>query len=784
MLSLAIICGGLTKERGISLNSARSFFDHISPLGISTTILYVNEQGSFYELTPSQLYSNTPADFDFKLAREKSSLSELELLSLLKKVDLTFPLIHGPFGEDGKLQFFLEKNKIPFVGSKSKTCEFVFHKNEVLKQLTSFGFETLPSLYLSQEITQIKPFWEKHCSTGGIVKPCLSGSSIGVFYVTSLEEAKEAISKLQSEGFKEILLQPYCDEVEFTICVLETCEGQAAALLPLEIDIEKKQGSILDFRKKYLPTTDTRYYCPPRFDSKLSEFIQLQSEKLFSLLELRDFARLDGWVTKEGTILFSDFNIISGMEQNSFLFQQASKVGLSHTEVIHYILQTALNRCDKKELLPALSKNIAAKEPIHVIMGGSSAERQVSVMSGTNAWLKLKKHSSYNPTLFLLNKEMQVWKLSYPYALHHTVEEIEEHCQRPLSPDYLELIDRTRIKLNLSSKLTYEPPIRMDFSEFLTLSKKEKAFVFLGLHGGAGEDGTLQKTLEQEQISFNGSNSECSAICMDKKKTAEKIKALHDPDILPMPQISFHIDASMQSDLLWDEAVKTFRTSDLLIKPQNDGCSSGVTRLASKKELTTYLDCVKKQLTHIPLETFHYQQGIVEMPVEAHLFLLEPFIHTDKIHVFENELHYKKISGLCEMTIGIFEKEGEYTAFPPSITVAEKEVLSVEEKFQGGTGINLTPPPEEILSSAVLKKVQERACIAAKALGIENYARLDLFVELETGKIRVIEANTLPALTPSTVLFHQALEFSISPKELLVNITESAKTKTSFFQLT
>src|SRR3990167_10739148 len=97
MLNLAIICGGPSGERGISLNSARSFLDHVEPLDVQLTVLYVDLQLKFYHLSAGQLYSNTPSDFDFKLGE---CLEEGQLVRLLTGMDLVFPLIHGVFGED------------------------------------------------------------------------------------------------------------------------------------------------------------------------------------------------------------------------------------------------------------------------------------------------------------------------------------------------------------------------------------------------------------------------------------------------------------------------------------------------------------------------------------------------------------------------------------------------------------------------------------------------------------------------------------------------------------
>jgi len=92
------------------------------------------------------------------------------------------------------------------------------------------------------------------------------------------------------------------------------------------------------------------------------------------------------------------------------------------------------------------------------------------------------------------------------------------------------------------------------------------------------------------------------------------------------------------------------------------------------------------------------------------------------------------------------------------VTVRESgAVLSLEEKFQGGTGINLTPPPAELVSAPVIDRAKERVAIVAQQLGLEGFSRIDAFLHADTGEVIIIEANTVPGMTPSTVLFHQAL---------------------------
>ena len=96
---------------------------------------------------------------------------------------------------------------------------------------------------------------------------------------------------------------------------------------------------------------------------------------------MKDFARMDGWILDDGTIWFNDINAISGMEQNSFVFQSAAVLGLNHKQFLEYLIEKKITK---------LSSEDKGREVIPILFGGNTAERQVSVMSGTNIWIKLK----------------------------------------------------------------------------------------------------------------------------------------------------------------------------------------------------------------------------------------------------------------------------------------------------------------------------------------------------------------------------------------------------------
>src|SRR3989338_7827681 len=111
-LKVALLCGGPSLERGISLNSARSCLDHLESEEIEIIPIYFDYRKRPYKISKARLYSNPPSDFDFKLNQAASPLTQDALIKTLKEADIAFPVMHGPLGEDGQIQKFLEKNNI------------------------------------------------------------------------------------------------------------------------------------------------------------------------------------------------------------------------------------------------------------------------------------------------------------------------------------------------------------------------------------------------------------------------------------------------------------------------------------------------------------------------------------------------------------------------------------------------------------------------------------------------------------------------------------------------
>lgn len=797
-VSVAILCGGPSPERGISLNSARSLADHLSAASVSVQPYYFDFKKKAYRIERAQLFSNTPSDFDFKLQHIATPLSTKQLIAELKTHSIVFSAIHGAFGEDGEVQELLEKHAIPFVGSSSHACMRAFDKYASYVELKESGFDAVTTMLIEKgkyNALAVQKFWRQMKGEKAIVKPARSGSSIGVTPVSSVAEVAAACESLWERDIDtRLVLQPFVDGIEFTVIVLQNRFGLPVALFPTEIQVDYHANEIFDYRKKYLPTRDRNYFCPPRFDDSHIDEIRTKAAQIFTHFGMSDYARFDGWIMRDGSVVFTDFNPVSGMEQNSFLFQQGAHLGFTHRDMVLYLLNQGLSRAGKSRVLLSRAGSQSATRAhaarLAVLFGGATAERQVSVMSGTNAWLKLKNTVSYDVQPYLLDADNDtVWHVPYFACLNHTAEEMIESCKRSVvHKDHMtHLREMVLRELALESGQATETVFTPHTHTLDSLIKKS-AFIFLALHGGMGEDGRLQARLEKMKKPFNGPGSTASRICMDKYVTGAKLRGLEKQGIHIASKELVRIDElralvkSRKGELWFSELLSRLNAQKLIVKPHADGCSAGIVQIHSWKDIETYVSLLTTHAEYIAPHTFTGQGVIVEMPREKLSDLLfEAWIDTDRVSVVDNKLLWKPTTNLIEVTVGVLGAKDSMQVLSPSLTVARDGILSLEEKFQGGTGVNITPPPAPFVKPSAVVSAKKRIAHVCNVLGLEGYSRIDAFMHTQTGEITVIEVNTLPALTPSTVLFHQGLaeKKPLYPAQLLARFVSLGEARYS-----
>lgn len=703
MLKVGVIFGGKSIEREVSLNSGRTICDHLDTHYFEIVPIFQTAQGDLYVLPWSFLYRGKIADFEHRLEREAQKIVWDDLPAL---IDFMYIAVHGKFAEDGRLQAVLELFGIPYLGTKVFGGALSMNKslhNDFLSGVVAIPKGVSLSIHDVRSYDH-KAIMSKMCDAQigfpVVVKPDNEGSSFGVFVVHSESKLEKAIqtscfvSGLAGQG---VLIEEKIEGMEFScIIITDYKTGKLLPLPPTEV-ILQDGTEIFDYQQKYMPGA-AHERTPASCSDENIKKIQNTCVDAMWALQFSNMARFDGFLTKDGRVIIIDSNPLSGMAPATFLFRQAAELGMGHAELINCLIKAELkNYHMEKEIL--LNKQIK-KTKVAVLFGGASNEKEISLESGRNICYKLSSEK-YDIVPIFVDKEMHLYRLNNRLLAHNSTREIVAHLQ-----------DATV----------------MTWSSL----KKIADFVFIGLHGGQGENGVVQGTLEMLGIPYNGPSVFTSALCMDKYQTVTflKKKGFDVPNGLLLSKQDWERD---QEGCL--KNIEQAIQFPCIVKPHNDGCSVMVVSVNNKNELISATDKIFK----------------------------------DKEFVLVEE----KIVGM-ELTVGVIGND-QPRAFVPSEVVSSKAVLSMEEKFLPGAGENQTPARLSVHDIGFVQQVIVDCFKAVRGVG---YSRIDCFFQSEaqspTGKRRlvILEINTLPALTPATCLFHQAAEQGLRPAQVLDEIIQ------------
>lgn len=579
----------------------------------------------------------------------------------------------------------------------------------------------------------------------------------------------------------EVLIEGFISGKEFSCIVIQDENGKAIALPPTEIVKDKE---VFDYRSKYLAGL-SRKITPIKIADELIEKIRSECQRLFDFFGFHVYARIDGFVEADGSILLNDPNTTSGMLPSSFFFHQAAEIGLNPSQFLTYIIYTSLiqrmkswprqNHC--LALLDQLNKKLQAKQnadhqkiKVAVILGGYSSERHISVESGRNIFEKLSSSNKYQPVPVFLSGNAEHYKLiQIPINLllkdnADDIKDKSEHFQ--LHP----VIEKIKMECNAITKKFSDSnysfaPIELNIESL----KQQVDEVFIALHGRPGEDGALQKELEKIGLPYNGSGVASSQITINKFATNQLLK--RNGFIISDQLLVYKKDFEANEKSFLQTILSQFQFP-FIVKPVDDGCSSAVKKIKSLQELEAFARLIFRNtngLNETDAATLHLKPK-EEFPAKQE-FLVEKLIDANGADKF------------LEVTVGMLthlQQDGtiSYEVFEPSETLATDDVLSLEEKFLAGEGQNITPArlaTTFIDYSKVAHKVKSDLQQAAKLLGIVGYCRIDAFVRIyKNGKVEtiIIEVNSLPGMTPATCIYHQAAINGYKPFNFIDEILE------------
>ena len=316
-------------------------------------------------------------------------------------------------------------------------------------------------------------------------------------------EMEDIVSIAAMEAETEVIIESFITGKEFSCIVITNENGKPVALPPTEI---RKGNELFDYRAKYLPGL-SRKITPIHLPEVQIETIRRECERLFTSLNFSVYARIDGFITENGSIFLNDPNTTSGMMPSSFFFHQAAEIGLNPSQFISYIISTSLQarllEMKSFRTVPQLIQNLngllskkaksqSEKIKVGVIMGGYSSERHISVESGRNVYEKLSSTEQYEPVPYFLAGNEQaysLYRIPINLMLKDNADDIKEkilnYNQHPVIK---KIIDQCgNVTQTFANTFNLNPPEKTLFEE---LAQQVK-IVFIALHGRPGEDGVV-----------------------------------------------------------------------------------------------------------------------------------------------------------------------------------------------------------------------------------------------------------------------------------------------------
>jgi D-alanine--D-alanine ligase len=711
-LRVGVLMGGKSIEKEVSFNSGRTVCDHLDTARYNVTPLFQRHDGIIFILPWHFLHRGKISDFEHRLEQEAQSVTWDALRTI---VDFIYIAMHGHFAEDGTIQGMLEILGIPYLGSKVFASALCMDKIIQKEFMRMHEIEVPRGIHLSAHdvhtidtATIIERMRAHGVSLPYIVKPFKEGSSLGIRKVSQESELRDAMihaATIHPDKEQAILIEEFIDGMEFScIIIVDYKKNELLPLPPTEI-VPEANTDIFDYDQKYMPGRASKF-TPPRCSQEVVQAIQQVCIKTMRALEITTIARIDGFVTKDNRVVIIDPNTLSGMAPSSFLFRQGAEINMSHTKIINHLIETELHAYGMLDAIMLQEEKESTsmqqtKTRVAILMGGRSNEKEISLESGRNMTYKLSPQK-YEAIPLFLNQEMKLFKLNQSLLVRNSTKEIEDA-----------LVNETPLAWN-------DLPTIADF-------------VFIALHGGEGENGTIQGALEMIGMPYNGSSVLASALCMDKYKTTQFLK--HRGFDVPGALFVDYDTWQSNKQAIFDTVHEEFGLP-CIVKPHDDGCSVMVQKARTIEQL---------------------EQAVNTLFAES------------KTHALIEEC----VIGM-ELTVGVIGNETP-RALPPSQAVSSSDILSIEEKFLPGAGENQTPAP---LPTATLRFVQDVMEKVYAAIGCKGYARIDCFYQTAeqspTDKERVVilEINSLPGMTPATCIFHQAAEVGMKPMDFVDTIIQ------------
>jgi D-alanine-D-alanine ligase len=356
-IGLAVVFGGRSGEHEVSCKSAASILAHLDRGRYDVLPVKICRDGRWVvgEDAPEVFQRGGDEalallDGGFRPGQETGVMSSMaSAVARLSTVDVVFPALHGPQGEDGTLQAVFEMAGTVFVGNGVLASALGMDKEFTKKVLVSAGLAVADGVVLREATDDVSPAERERLGLPVFVKPSRAGSSLGVSKVDDWDELPAALALARKSDTK-VLVEASVPGREIDVGVLERPGGGIEASPPLEILTTSDHG-FFDYTAKYTDS-QTVLDVPANVDPAVVERLHEEAARAFRALDCSGLLRVDFFVTPDGDTVVNEVNTFPGFTRASQYPAMWSAAGLEYGALLDVLIDTALWRAGLLAVTP------------------------------------------------------------------------------------------------------------------------------------------------------------------------------------------------------------------------------------------------------------------------------------------------------------------------------------------------------------------------------------------------------------------------------------------------
>jgi D-alanine-D-alanine ligase len=331
-IRVAVLAGGRSSEHDISLASARSVVEALDPERYETHTIEIGRDGA-WALPPAAESAALPQ------AGGTLPIPTAAAPSALGAVDVVFPILHGPFGEDGTVQGLLELAGVPYVGAGVTASALCMDKDLFKAVLRDRGIPVAPNTTLRPGDAVENPF-----GYPVFVKPARLGSSVGISKARTEEELESAVALARRHDDK-VLVEEFQPGVEVEVGVLGNREPVASVVGEIV-----SHADWYDFDAKYAEG-GMDLIVPARLPVETLERVRRLAVDSFVATDCEGMARVDFFVRPDGQVIVNELNTIPGFTSTSVYAKLFAESGIPYAELLDRLVELALERHEQRKAL-------------------------------------------------------------------------------------------------------------------------------------------------------------------------------------------------------------------------------------------------------------------------------------------------------------------------------------------------------------------------------------------------------------------------------------------------